>query len=410
VPILTVKYIEALERRVRAGEKVKEFHGDGDGLYLRVLPSGRMSYEFRRRPFKPVKLGAAEMGLAHARQMAMDARVQQAKGIDPTVQKRAEKQVVGDTFEKVLTNFIERHAKPELRTWKNIDRGLRKDAVPVWGSLPIDSISRKMVGDLVDAIVDRGAPRQAALVYAYLHKFFAWAVGRGYLDANPAENLPKPRQKPSRERVLTDDELRMVWEASEALGWPFQPILRLLALTGQRKSEISAGKWSEIDMQARLWRLPALRVKNKSAHAFPLSGTALTILENLPRIEKCDFLFSTTKGETSVSGFSKAKTRLDAKVAELNGGEVIPDWSWHDLRRTAATGMASINIAPHVIEAVLNHKSGAKSGVAGVYNRHDYLDEMRVALDTWANRLDEIVTGEKAGNVLTPARSELRIP
>lgn len=403
---LTVKYIESLERRVRAGEKVKEWHPDGDGLYLRVLPSGRMSFELRRRPFKPFPIGPAAMGLPHARTEARKALVQQAQGVDPAAEravakaaKAAERAKADETFGFIVERFIERYARPELRTWKNIERGLGKDAVPVWGKLPITDISRKMVGELVDGIVDRGAPRQAALVYAYLHKFFKWAVGRGYIDTNPAENLPKPKQAPSRERVLSDHELRLIWQVSAGLGWPFEPILKLLALTGQRKSEIAAGVWSEIDFKGKVWNLPASRTKNKKAHAFPLSEPVIGILETLPRIEDgsrksqglADLIFTTT-GSTAVSGFGRAKANLDASIAALNSGEPIPDWTWHDFRRTAATGMARLNIAPHTIEAVLNHKSGVVSGVAAVYNRHNYEEEMRTALDAWAHKLHEIVT------------------
>lgn len=162
---LTVKYLESLERRLRAGEKVKEWHPDGDGLYLRVLPSGRMSFELRRRPFKPFPIGPAAMGLPHARNEARKAIVRQAQGIDPAAEraaakaaKAAERAKADETFGSIVERFIERYAKPELRTWKNIERGLAKDATPRWGDLPISEIRRKMVGELIDGIVDRARP------------------------------------------------------------------------------------------------------------------------------------------------------------------------------------------------------------------------------------------------------------
>jgi len=394
--ILTVKYIEALARKVRAGEKVKEWHPDGEHLYLRVLPSGRMSFEYRRRPFKPVLIGAVEVGLPFARSKALETRTKHAQGIDPVVEKADAKKAQSETFESVFTRFIERYAKPELRTWGNIDRGIRKDAMPLWANTPIAEITRKQVGELVDDIVDRGSPRQAALVHSYLHKFFRWAVGRGYVDSNPAEGLPKPKQSPSRKRVLSDDELRLVWHAASSLNWPFEHITKLLMLTGQRKSEISDGSWSEIDLKEKIWRLPASRVKNKSDHEFPLSPKAIAIIKQLPRItpkgskKPCDLVFSTT-GVTSVSGFSRAKRNLDERIAELNDGQTIPEFTWHDFRRTAATGMARLKVPPHIIEACLNHKSGVISGVAGVYNRHEYAEEMREALDAWSKKLEEIL-------------------
>lgn len=404
--VLTNKSIEALEKRLKAGESVKEWTPDGDGLYLRCQKAGAMSFVLRRWGFPSLTIGKASIGLAKARQMAREAINQQASGIDPSAQKRAAKEalkvkpVAEVTVGEIIDRWIERYAKPELRTWPAIWRSLNNDVVPKWGKRPIKDITRPMVADLIDGIVDRGAPRQAALVFAYLHKIFSWALSRGYIDSNPATGLQKPKQAPSRDRVLSDQELRLLIEASRTLGYPFQPIIELLAYSGQRKSEIGDGLWSEVDLGAKIWKLPAARTKNKTAHHFPISEPMFKILESIPRHEKCDYLFTTT-GKTPVSGYSRIKRAIDAKIAEMNGGEPIAAWSLHDLRRTAATGMASINVQPHVIEAVLNHRSGAKSGVAGVYNRHQYESEMRAALDAWARRLQEIVTGEAAENVVS---------
>lgn len=390
---LTVKYLESLERKVRAGEKVSEWHPDGDGLYLRVLPSGRMSFELRRRPFKPFLLGHYDMGLPTARKLAAEARAKQAVGIDPALEKAAAKNAKSETFGAVMEKFIERHAKPHMRGWAEVERCLNHDALPKWGDTPITDIKRKHVGDLIDGIVDRGSPRQAAVTYAHIRNLFRWAVGRGLIEANPMEGLPKPRSGGARDRVLSDDELRLLWQASDVLGPQFGPIMKLLAYTGQRKSEIACGFWSEIDLAERVWRLPATRTKNGQPHRVPLPNPVLDIIQSLPRLEGCDLIFTNT-GSTPVQGFGKVKERLDKRISEINGGESIPDWTWHDLRRTAATGMAGLNVSPHVIEMALNHVSGFKSGVGGTYNRHQYEKEVRVALDAWALRLNEIVAGD----------------
>lgn len=352
-----------------------------------------MSFELRRRPFKPLLIGHYDMGLPAARKKAAEARAQQAAGADPALAKAEAKRIKSETFGAVMDKFIERHAKPHMKSWSEVVRGLNYDARPKWKDTPITEIKRKHVGDLIDEIVDRGSSRQAAITYAHLRNLFRWAVGRGLLEVNPMEGLPKPRSGGARDRVLSDDELRLLWRASDVLGPQFEPIMKLLTYTGQRKSEIACGVWFEIDIDERVWKLPATRTKNGQPHRVPLSAPVLDIIKGLPRVEKRELIFTNT-GTTPFQGFGKIKHRLDDRIAELNGGEAIPEWRLHDLRRTAATGMASLNIAPHVIEMVLNHISGFRAGVGGVYNRHGYESEMRSALDAWAQRLNEIVSGK----------------
>jgi integrase len=399
---LTVKYIEALEKRVKAGDAVREWHPDKDGLLLRVRKTGGMSFVLRRWGFKSLTLGPHTIGLATARKLAREAIVQQTQGVDPAEKKqeaRAAKNIkpVDEiSVEETIDRWIDRYAKAQLRTWPAIQRSLRSDVTPRWGKRPLKSITRPMIAQLIDDIVDRDAPRQAALVFAYLHRMFGWCVSRGYLDSNPAEGLQKPKQAPSRERVLSDPELKLILLAAQSFGYPFQPIVELLAFSGQRKSEIGAGRWSEIDFNNNVWNLPASRTKNKNAHSFPITPTMKSILEKLPRKQFKDskeqsvFLFTTT-GETPVSGYSRVKIAVDKRIAELNDGMSIPAWTFHDLRRTAATGMASLRIPVEVIEQVLNHKSGKIAGVAGIYNRHGYEDEMRDALEKWDAKIQSLI-------------------
>ncbi|MCW2244758.1 integrase [Azospirillum fermentarium] len=257
-------------------------------------------------------------------------------------------------------------------------------------------VTRRDVNLLLDEVVDGGAPVVANRLLAAVRKMFNWAASKDYVAANPCAGIMPPSAEDSRDRVLGDDELRRVWEAASALGELFGPLVRLLILTGQRRDEVAGMRWSELDLDAGLWTIPKERAKNGKAHAVPLSVAAVAVLAVLPRLEMddgtpSDFVFTTT-GTTPVSGFSKAKERLDL-LAGVEG------WRFHDIRRTVTTGLARMGIAPQVADRILNHVQGTIRGVAAVYNRHDYLDESRAALDAWAQRLDRIVNGTPANVV-----------
>ena len=203
--------------------------------------------------------------------------------------------------------------------------------------------------------------------------------------------------------------------AFDQVGWPFGPFSKLLLLTGARRDEVASARWSEFDLAAKAWTIPKERAKNGVAHEVPLSEAALRILGALPRIEagrRSAGLVFTTNGVTPVSGFSKAKTAIDAAIlaARRERGvqlgrdpatvQAPEEWTFHDLRRTVASGMAGLGFPPHVVEAALNHRSGTIKGVAAVYNRYSYADEKRAALDAWSRRLRVIVSGADASNVI----------
>jgi integrase len=192
--------------------------------------------------------------------------------------------------------------------------------------------------------------------------------------------------KKPRTRVLSDAELRALWSASEQLGYPYGPLIRLLMLTGQRKSEVAEAQWSEFDFDKKLWSVPASRMKMDSAHAVPLTSDAIAILDGLPRFKSGECLFSTTFGRQSVNGFSKAKTRLDKLLAKQLGK--VPPFVFHDIRRTVRTHLSALPIPDMVRELVIAH---AKPGLHKVYDQHAYLDEKRHALELWSARLRSIV-------------------
>jgi integrase len=239
---------------------------------------------------------------------------------------------------------------------------------------------------------------------------FAWAVSRDILPASPCAGVSPPAAEHSRDRVLTDDELRLVWKAADAIGAPFGPMVQALILTLQRRDEVADMRRSELRLNDRLWIIPKERVKNGKTHEVPLSDAALQLFAKRPKIGKAGLLFTVT-GETPVSGFSRAKDRLDAEILKLQKAEAIergdnpeeidpiPHWTLHDLRRTGATGMARLDVNLPVIERILNHISGSFGGIVSIYQQYQFADKKRKALDDWAGFVQSIVSGTSDKNV-----------
>ena len=212
------------------------------------------------------------------------------------------------------------------------------------------------------------------------------------LEFGISRKTKPPGEEKSRNRVLSDDELKVIWTAADEMKWPFGSIVQLLILTGARREEVTGMRWSELDLDKKLWALPRTRVKHDAEHTVPLSEAAMAVIEDLPRIKKVDFVFSTT-GKGPVSGFSKAKDRLDEVAA-------VSDWQLHDIRRTVASGMARLDITLPVIEKCLNHRSGSFAGIVGVYQRYSFSEKKRNALDAWARFVTALVSDKPAENVV----------
>jgi integrase len=221
-------------------------------------------------------------------------------------------------------------------------------------------------------------------MFSVLSKMFSWLVQQRRVPLNPCIGVHRPDTPKARDRVLSEEEVRNFWKAADAEPKVFAVPLKLLLLTGCRLNEVAGMRLSELSADQSMWIIPGNRTKNKRAHAVPLSRLAQTLVRSaLQRRGPSDLVFSTTN-ISPVSGWSKVKARLDAQMD-------IPQWRLHDLRRTAATGMAEIGVPPHIIEATLNHISGAKSGVAGVYNRALYAAEKKAALERWSQHLEAVV-------------------
>ena len=260
--------------------------------------------------------------------------------------------------------------------------------LPRWRGRLAREIIRRDVLDLLDHLVDSDKPIAANRTLSAVRKMFNWAVSRDILTFSPCAGVKPPTPEASRDRVLSDDELKLIWRAASQIGGPFGLLVKLLTLTGQRRDEVAKMQWSELDLKVRLWTLPRERVKTDQPHQVPLSAAAVAILESVPQIANSPFVLTTT-GKTPSNGYSKGKRKLDALLPQD-----MPAWRLHDLRRTVASGMARLGIDLPVIEKVLNHSSGSFAGIVGVYQRHDFADEKRAALETWGRHIEGLIPGK----------------
>jgi integrase len=337
------------------------------------------------------------VSLAEAREKAADWRKLVKKGKDP---KREEERARREELRKQKTTFesvTEAFSTTVLchqRKGNVVERQLRREFIPRWGDRPIDDITPLDVFDLIRDVVKRGAVHEAHNLLGVIRRLYTWAINCGAygLESSPCDRL-RPKDvvgvgKTIRKRVLNDPELRALWRATEPahMAYPFGPMYRLLAITGQRKSEVAEARWDEFDLEEKLWEIPADRMKADAPHVVPLCNLALQVLESLPKFDRGTYLFSTTFGVKPVSGFSKAKTRLDASMREQLG--TLEPFVVHDIRRTVRTRLSAAPVENHVRELVIGHQ---QQGLHKVYDQHAYLEEKRLALDWWAAKLRDIV-------------------
>jgi integrase len=391
------------------------------GLALRVTANGVRSWTYFGRVHGKLKRATIgrypDLTLAKARAKAGETADAMRAGADPTAEKRRERRESKgkDNFETIARDWLKRdqggnRSKDEVK--RIIERealGIDKDGKSTgkgWGDRKITAVTRRDVIELLDGIVDRGAPVAARRTHSYLHRLFRWAAGRGIIEANPMANLPKPGAEVERDRVLSDAELKSVWHAADAMGWPFGDAVKLLVLTASRRDEISSLRWAEIDIGAATIRLDGARTKTGKPREIALSPLAVEIVKALPKIEGSEFAFTTT-GETPISGWARAKATLDAKIADgwPKGAKPVQPWRLHDLRRTVATSLQHLGVKLEVIEAVLGHVSGSRRGIVGTYQRHSFAAEARAALIAWGDQVTKIVSERPAKVVPIRKRS-----
>lgn len=405
---LTPKGVEALQPDPT--RRIEKPDPGLSGLYLVIQPTGAKSWALRYRfAGKTTKLTLGRwpiMGLADARLAASAAIEKIERGKNPSVEKKATKAAQReaqlterDKVKTLIGQFAKRHLTT-LRSGATVARELDRFVIKEWGDRDIHEITKRDVIDLLDGIADSGRVVTANRIRAYLNKFLNWCVERDVLPMSPATGVKPVAKETSRDRVLTDDEIRWFWQACDAEGFPWGPLGKVLLLTGQRLNE--AAQMTDGEIRSKVWHLSTDRTKNARAHDVPLSEAVQSVLDAVPRIadEKgvVRFIFTTT-ATTPISGFHKGRQHLADRMGEIAAKErgqpvEIPHWTFHDLRRTAATGMARLGIAVRVTEAVLNHVSGTGGGIVAVYQRHDYADEKRAALDAWARMVLSLVEGE----------------
>jgi integrase len=362
------------------------------GLYLVVQPSGAKSFAVRYRhggrPRKHTLGPFPRLDLKTARELGGKALRTAAEGNDPASEKERAR---SDSVESVVEQFVERHINRNYRpkSAKEVERSLRVHILAAWRGRAIGSITRRDIREVLDKIVDGGAPIMANRVHSIARKLFNWAVENDIIAVSPIAGIKQPTEEKPRDRVLSDDELRLVWQAADKMGPPFGSMVQLLILAGQRRGEIANMTWQEIDADNRLLSLPRERVKNDRAHDIPLSPQAIAVIEQVPRIGE-RFVF-TMDGHRPINGFGRNKDRLDALLPRE-----MPPWVLHDIRRTVASGMARLGISLPVIERVLNHVSGSFAGIVGVYQRHDFANAKREALEAWGEHIGKLIADKSA--------------
>jgi integrase len=380
------------------------------GLALRVTDKGTKSFvllsRFPAHPKNPTRRTIGRYGaftLDAARECAREWLYLIDRGVDPAVEnartRAAAQHKQVNTFAAVAADFLDRHGRT-LKKEPEARRIIEGEFVKRWAALPVAEITPQDVSIAIRAIVARGAPYQAHNAFGYLRRLYSWAIGtQEYgIEDSPVERLsPKDLigKRQSRERTLTEDEMRRVWEAAGEMGYPYGPVFRLLILTGQREREVADLSWPEIDLGRRLWTVPASRMKGAAAHEVPLSPAAVALIEALPQFTAGSFVFTTTAGAKPINGFSKAKVRID----RLSG---VSGWVLHDLRRTVRTHLSALPVQDTVRELVIAH---AKQGLHKVYDLHSYQDEKRQCLDLWERRLLAIVEPSRPAPNVVPMRA-----
>ena len=356
------------------------------GFGIRISSQGTKSfvllYRVAGRP-RRLTLGRFPiLGLGKARKLAVEALTAVAEGEDPGTSKSERSNTVREeTFGSAVSEFVEAYVKRKNRRWEETAAILEREFVVPWGRRDLREITKRDVHEVIDGIVARGTNRAANRAFAHVRKLFNWCVERGTLDQSPCSGLRMPTKEVSRDRVLSDAELARIWAATNQIGYPYGYVVQTLILTAQRRDEVAG---CELDLVSGLWSMPADRNKSGRPHELPLTPLVVQILTSIPRLHEV-LVFPARDRDGPLSGFSKWKARLD-ELSHVLG------WTLHDLRRTAATGMARLGVAPHVVERILNHTSGTFGGVAGVYNRFGYLPEMRGAMELFSQHVDSLVT------------------
>ncbi|RAI45334.1 hypothetical protein CH341_04470 [Rhodoplanes roseus] len=359
------------------------------GFGVRVNPTGkvwvvqyRIDGKSRRETIGRVDTVPLDLAREEARKTL--ARVQ--LGENPREERARAKAQRALVLEAVIERYLQQ-AKTRLksRSLQEVERHLRKHWRPLHET-PLSALDRRVLALRLEEIARDSGPIASNRARAALSALLSYALSMGLLETNPLVGTFKAGEEIRRDHVLTDQELQAVWTSSE--NSDYGRAVKLLTLTGQRREEVGSMRWAELDLPNALWTIPSARTKNGLTHEVPLSSLAVKLLSNTPQLVGRDLVFGAGAG--GYSGWSKAKRDLDERIAR---SAALRPWRLHDLRRTVATGMANLGVQPHVVEAVLNHISGTRGGVAGIYNRATYREEKTRALEVWSEHVSKLTNG-----------------
>lgn len=374
--------------------------GKFPGLSIRVSKTGVKTFTLRTRiQGEQIRLSLGHypyISLAEARARAYQAVADAKSG--KTKESRQSKAQQEFQFKNIVDDYLRRYCERYMkeRTFRETERVMNVEFVKIWKDRDLREIKKQDIVEAINKILERPqkdlkkriikseSPSAANHAFSTIRAFFNWCVGQGSLEHSPCVGLRSPAPKQKRDRVLDDRELALVWNTAKDMGYPYGDIIRLLIITVQRRSEVAGLRWDMLNLEERIWRVPADENKSGREYLVPLSDIALDIIEAIPRLDE-RLIFPAQRSNGKVfADWSKSKKRID----ELSG---VTDWTVHDLRRTGSTGLARMGVAPHVKERVLNHLTGELGGVAGVYDIYSYLPEKKAALDLWACHI-EILT------------------
>lgn len=387
----------------RGSQRIELWDEKLPGFGVRVSPTGTKSFVlmyYASGRKRRLTLGRYPLvSLGEARRRALDALTRVAGGDDPGESPNGDDRDF--SFAKIVDDFVLMHCARHNRAnhAHETARLLRARFVKAWTNRDIRQIDRANVLRVLDDAVASGAPSAANHALAAVRKLFNWSVERGIITVSPCAGITRPAPAVSRDRVLSEHEIAVIWKGASVTPYPFGAIVQLLLLTAQRRGEVADMRWADLDLDKALWTIPAQRTKSNRTHIVPLSSLAMRTILSIPRIDGVR-VFPARSGNGTFQGFSKSKQRLD-DACDVRG------WTIHDLRRSAATHLAGLGAPPHVIERLLNHTSGTFRGVAGIYNRFGYLDEMREAVETWAQQIQTLA--ERAQSLNAPRANTLDV-
>jgi integrase len=396
----TVNLTAAFVKSIKPNGKRMDYFDEGvPGFSLRVSEKGVktwcVSYRFAGKWTRYTFSNVTGHSLKEARELAKDALRDAARGINPAAKKKEDRKA--DTFKDVAGDFMERYSKKKKKSWRGNQRIIDNKLNPSIGSVRAKEVTRAQVREIVETIAEN-APYEANRVLACLRKIYNWAISEDLVEANPCDHVAAPGEESRRDRVLTEEEIKILWKDLSNEQLPIASTFKLRLLTAQRGGEVLSVEWKELDLDGTWWTIPAEKAKNGLAHRVPLSPPAVRIFGELRRQQDAS---ETRNGSTWVfparrfDGDNEHLDTVQKAVERIRKRTEIENFRAHDLRRTAASLMTGMGIPRLTVQKILNH---VEPGVTAVYDLHSYDTEKREALEAWSKRLMMLVSDLQAVN------------